>query len=444
MRPLVLLCLLLLLALPCRADLAAYLARPDTSYRWEHRGETPLPTGGTLQELRLFSQTWQGVLWEHNLYLFIPQDAAPAGAAMLLIDGGSQPRLERKPSAGELLYGSMLAQKVGAPVAILRQVPNQPLMGGLKEDALIAHTLGRYLQTHDATWPLLFPMTRAALRAMDAASEFTVQRGGKPLTRFAVAGASKRGWTTWLAAASDPRVVALAPMVIDILNIEKQMAHQKEVFNGWSESTGDYHELLRRPEAEERAALLRMIDPYPLLPALRQPKLVVLGNNDPFWTTDALNLYWDAMPSPKWVCYIPNAGHNLTPPGQGRLPSMDAVNTISTFVRAALNEAPLPTLAWKHDEDAAGQARLAITASTPPASATLWVAHAPTHDFRKAQWTATPLSPATLTTEVPRPASGSTAFYATLRYETPQGPCTFSTQLRILDAMPPAITLRSN
>jgi PhoPQ-activated pathogenicity-related protein len=426
---------------PLRADLAEYLAEPDPSFAWELKSKTEVPNA-TLYELRLTSQTWHDIVWQHNLLVFVPANPSPAGAALLLIDGGSQNKLDQKPGMDAILYGSMLAGKVGVPCAVLKQVPNQPLLGDLKEDALIAETYRRYLDTHDNSWPLLFPMTKAAIRAMDALGEFSARDLGGRIDKFAVTGGSKRGWTTWLTAASDPRVVAFAPMVIDMLNSKPQMAHQVEVFGDYSVATRDYHALLRLPESDDLRRLWSMVDPYSYRAKLTQPKLILLGNNDPYWATDALNIYWDGLAGPKWIRYVPNAGHNLTQKGADgkNLPPLGAFDTLGVFVRQQFAGGALPRLDWKHDDDA-GQARLVVKSLPAPKSARLWVAHAPTKDFREAKWEEQPVTIAdeTVTGTIAPPATGSAAFYGALDYDFNGVSYTLCTQLRILNA-PPAAT----
>ena len=45
-----------------------------------------------------------------------------------------------------------------------------------------------------------------------------IQELGVNPTQFIVAGGSKRGWTTWMVGAVDPRVMAIIPVLMDELN----------------------------------------------------------------------------------------------------------------------------------------------------------------------------------------------------------------------------------
>ena len=48
----------------------------------------------------------------------------------------------------------------------------------------------------------------------------------------------------------------------------------------------------RKLQSDEGQSLVAIVDPYQYREKLNQPKLVILGTNDPYWPVDALNLYW--------------------------------------------------------------------------------------------------------------------------------------------------------
>src|SRR6516165_6999192 len=215
-----------------RADLLEYVKKPDDSFSWKLKEKIAHPLGD-VYDLQLVSQTWQSIKWEHQLQVYVPKGVKPTETIFLWNQGG-------KANPNTILFGMEMASKMNAPVAFLYGIPNQPLLGGKTEDASIAETFVRYLESKDESWPLLFPMVKSLVRAMDALQAFSKTEWKTELKSFVVAGASKRGWTTWLTAAADKRVKAAAPCVIDMLNFGKQLPHQVLSFGKPSEMVHDY------------------------------------------------------------------------------------------------------------------------------------------------------------------------------------------------------------
>jgi PhoPQ-activated pathogenicity-related protein len=409
-------------AVPARGGLGDYVKKPDPSFAWSLAATKTIP-GGTVHHLKLTSQTWQGIVWTHNLSIIEPDDVAYPDAALLFITGG---KVGDEPRGGDIASGLAMAKVCRARVAVLPQVPNQPLLGGKTEDTLIAETFVRYLDTKDEEWPLLFPMVKSAVRAMDAVQAFAKEKG-KPVERFVVTGASKRGWTTWLTGSVDPRVKAIAPMVIPTLHMEAQNKHQLENFGGkHSEEIQDYTDrgLTQKRDDADSVRLRSMIDPYFYREKLALPKLQINGTNDPYWTLDSMNLYWDELVGPKWVVYLPDAGHGLDKPREY------AVNGIGALFRHAIGGKPFPALSWKHD-DAEGKLRLTVESDPPPRSVLVWSAKSDSLDFRKSKWQSVEFPAAeTMIILKQRPASGNAAFFADLTYEIDGLPYHLSTQIR--------------
>ncbi|MFP4173806.1 MAG: PhoPQ-activated pathogenicity-related family protein [Candidatus Hydrogenedentota bacterium] len=393
------------------ADLGEYVAEPDDSYGYVTHS-TEERDGLTLHHVHLTSQTWQGIPWKHWLSVAKPDTVRREDTALLLVAGGVNRDTPPALSGAQEDVLLTAARETGSVVAMVNQIPNQPLFDGLREDALIALTFERFLTGEGADWPLLLPMTKSVVRAMDAMQTFAQDEWGQDIGSFVVTGASKRGWTAWLTAAVDDRVEALVPMVFDILNAQPQLEHQQRSYGGFSSMIRDYTQrsIQERLATERGQELLELVDPYSYRDALTMPKLILLGANDPYWTVDAASLYVKGLEGPTHLRYEPDAGHGL---GPGVIPAALA------FYEAILENRPLPQLEWDHR----AEGEFAVRWEGAQERVRLWRAHAGDRDFRDADWFSVelPADNGEAVATVPEPTAGWTAYYVEVVFADPDG-----------------------
>jgi PhoPQ-activated pathogenicity-related protein len=413
--------------------LYAYLNNSDKNFKWEIK-DTHKADGITLYRILFTSQRWQGILWNHEMIIIVPE-MLKYKDALLFITGGSldngKPNIQKwDDELIEVL--SNMAKTNMTIAAILWQVPNQPLYNDLTEDALISFTLHNYLNDHDFTWPLLFPMTKSAIRAMDVVQKFSKKKIRWKVKHFIVSGASKRGWTTWLTGASDKRVSAIGPMVIDVLNMPVNVDYQKVVWGDYSAEIEDYVKLgiAQQLGTENGSDLVKMIDPYSYRKLLTMPKMIFMGTNDPYWPVDAVKNYIDSIPGDNHICYTPNAGHGLD---GGKI----AFSTLSALIGSTVSKKELPVCSYTISED---NRTAKITIMTTPellVDATLWSSESQDQDFRDEKWYSTNVSisdRSIITVEVKIPDSGFRAFYVDLKYKATFGnDFTQSTRMFVAD-----------
>ena len=351
-----------------------YVNKPDTNFSWKTLDQKQ-DGAFTITHLELTSQQWRDGLWRHHVQVVHPEKVRRPGIAFLFITGDGDGR-------GNIELLKTLAGRAGALAAVITKVPFQPLYEGRKEDALIAYTFDQYIKSGDETWPLLFPMVKSAVRGMDAVQAFAQQEHQQKVEKFVVGGASKRGWTTWLTGAVDPRVQAIAPMVIDMLNMKAQANWTEKVYGQQSEQIRDYTNLhlIEKLDDPPMVKLRSWVDPYNYRQRYNMPKLLLLGTNDPYWTVDSLRNYWEGLPGPKLVFQTPNAGHNL---GGGK----EATQSLAAFYQMIADGQELPRMDWKFKEGGKGAAGLSVTVSQPAKNIRLWTADSDIRDFRKATWT---------------------------------------------------------
>jgi PhoPQ-activated pathogenicity-related protein len=248
-----------------------------------------------------------------------------------------------------------------------------------------------------------------------------------------VSGASKRGWTTWLTGASDKRAVAIAPMVIDVLNMPVNLDYQMKSWNKYSVEIDDYVKLgiPQTVHSEGGNAITEMIDPYSYRKKLTMPKMLFMGTNDPYWTVDAIKNYIGDIPGDNYVHYVPNVGHDL---GDKR----QALEALNAFFGSTLTKQPYPACKWNVTSTKKGL-DIAINATSDKLEdVTVWSANSTDMIFQDEKWEGKSLgikNKNKFTVTEAFPASGYRAFYVDLKYKSPTGGTyTESTRMFMTDA----------
>jgi PhoPQ-activated pathogenicity-related protein len=331
-----------------------------------------------------------------------------------------------------------VAKESGAVVAELRMVPNQPLKFSgasrpLTEDGLIAYTWDKYLRGGDEEWPARLPMTKAAVRAMDTVTAFcrTPEGGDRNIEKFFVSGASKRGWTTWTTAVVDKRVVAISPLVIDMLNVVPSFVHHWRVYGFWAPAIKDYVEskVIDWMLTPENKKLMQIEEPYEYRDRLKLPKYMINAAGDQFFVPDSAQFYWKDLKGEKYLRYVPNADHSMR--------GSDAVQSLTAFFQTVAQNKPRPRFDWKLENDGS----IKVIAKDAPKEVKLWQATNPkARDFRlmtiKQAWTSTPVEAGKgglYVGKVEKPAEGWTAFFVELTFPGPGNfPLKFTTQVRVV------------
>ena len=373
-------------------------------------------------------------------------DKVKSEIGFLMIGGG---RNGGDPPGGPDDTVLKIAQMTGTVVAELKMIPNQPLVfhqDGQKrvEDDLIGYTWDQFLKTGDPTWPARNPMVKSAVRAMDTITAVmaSLNQGATPggdartVNKFVVAGGSKRGWTTWLTGAVDDRVVAIIPIVIDVLNVRDSMLHHHAAYGFWAPSVGDYvaHRIMERMDHPRTAELYKLVDPFAYRHRLTMPKFIVNGSGDQFFLPDSSRFYFDELQGEKHLRDVANADHGLD--------GSDAVESIAAFYWLIVNDQPRPEFSWEFQENGS----IRVKTVEQPKQVKLWQATNPeARDFRieslGPKYTSKLLEDqggGVYLARLTAPEKGWTAAFVELTYDVGAPvPIKFTTSVRILpDVLP--------
>ena len=421
-----------------------YVATPDTNYQYQVIKEVPQPKH-TAFLLEMISQQWLTTnevdrpLWKHWVWVIRPKQVKHS-TALLFISGGNNNKPAPEKPDGKLVQ---ISEETESVVVELRMIPNQPLTftgdkEGRVEDSLIAYTWDKFLRTGDEKWPARLPMTKSAVRAMDTVSNLMSkpQNGGVQVDKYVVAGGSKRGWTTWTTAVVDSRVVAIIPIVIDLLNIQPSFKHHYAAYGFWAPAVDDYtnFRIMDWTGTPEYAALMKIVEPYEYRDRLTMPKFIINATGDQFFLPDSSQFYFSKLKGVKYLRYVPNADHSLK--------DSDAWNTVFACYEAVLNDAKLPIFEWTFEKNNV----IRVKTAENPTEVKCWYATNPkARDFRLetigTAWQSQKLTESkkgVYIASVPMPKQGWTAFMVELTYSGKgKFPYKFTTDVRVIpDILP--------
>jgi len=363
---------------PGKTALDEYVWKPDANYGWVEMPDHVLSGKGLIKRgegwtgyyLNMTSQQWltpeafsntseSGSIWYHMLVVIVPDNVDYTRNATLYITGGSTPNVDGSglPDAKneDIRVASTLAMNSNVITGALFQIPNEhttfagdPLQKSRTEDGIIAYTWDHFLNDpSQPEWLLRFPMVKASLRAMDAIKEFVIFKRPELATSldyFVVAGASKRGWTTWDVGAVDSgRVMGIVPIVLDAINFVQVMHHQYQSYGGWSWALQDYLDMniMTRLDTPNMKLLAENVDPFYYRNRLTMPKLVVNAVLDEFQQPDDTHYWWDDMPEPKHFIMTPNAEHSEA------TGIFEIVPAIGAWLKHLLKKEPIPEFTWE-------------------------------------------------------------------------------------------------
>uniref|UniRef100_A0A7S4UU00 AB hydrolase-1 domain-containing protein n=1 Tax=Alexandrium monilatum TaxID=311494 RepID=A0A7S4UU00_9DINO len=357
-----------------------YVALPDDAFSWvdtkvrvhgqvggnEH-GLTDVACTGYV--LNMTSQQWltreliNFPVWWHILVVIVPDRLEFPDWATLMLDfgihhpGGNLTHItnresldtvtpwsgisidgdhltERLPNLTQALYNpAVLAARTRAPVVLLLDVPN----GGevfaddpVKMDRFQDYTKGfsytDFLEHPEEPERIMeLPNVKAAVRAMDVAQAFTATLPSGRVNQFCMVGYSKLATTTYLTAAADARVKAMAPIAIYFALLPSEVVPAGDAPPGdvekartarWirtlfrpKEMMDAYSPVIASASTPEIKTLMSIVDPGQMVERFTLPKFLATGSADTTVNSGEMSKYVPRLPGTTAYLQVPNGWH---------------------------------------------------------------------------------------------------------------------------------------
>lgn len=352
------------------SPLDKYVNAPDPNYAWHDTTDRVSFLGGSTGHLlNVTSQQWLdpsrayiqqtgSSIWTHQVLAVVPKKLKLKNKAVIYITGGcNENPTVPKATDEEPLAMDAVGSDIGAIGVVLYQIPNchmvypsDPSGKAREEDAVIAWAWNMYLQTGDAEWLPRLPMVKAAMAAMRAVEEYTREAGIADIDGWVVAGASKRGWTTWMVGAVNcptcPNVEGIAPIVPIVPNLQVGVHHMWQAFGGFTFAFNDYTDvnITTRIDDDNTTELFKIVDPIYYVDRLaRLPKTVLVSSGDEFMMFEWTKNWADIFKGETHLYIADNAEHSMATGIVGLL------RTLSNFCNSIFLQGTRPQFNYEMD-----------------------------------------------------------------------------------------------
>eukprot|EP01065_Artemidia_motanka_P051274 TRINITY_DN89_c0_g3_i1.p2 TRINITY_DN89_c0_g3~~TRINITY_DN89_c0_g3_i1.p2 ORF type:complete len:534 (+),score=180.00 TRINITY_DN89_c0_g3_i1:72-1604(+) len=359
-----------------------YVNRDDGEFKWTDTKHTiTMLSGATGHLLNVTSQKWlnesivtgpNGALWTHQALVIVPKHLKVTDRAVIYVTGNcNENPSPPKATDEEPIAVDIMAASTGSIGVVLFQIPNchlvfesDPKKSRRTEDSLIAWAWHEFLVTGEPERLPFLPMAKGAMKAMQAVQEWAHEQSIAEIDGWMVSGASKRGWTAWMAGAVDcpscPKVVALAPIVPIVPTLGLDLHHMFKSYGGWTFAFTDYLDvnLTTYLDTQRFNDSMAIIDPInqPYLGRLEKiPKHVVVSSDDEFMMMEWTNIWWNKMLGEKHLTIANNAEHSMIT----GVPEL--LKTVINTIASVWHGGSRPT--WDFD---ANQETGVITVKIPP------------------------------------------------------------------------------
>jgi PhoPQ-activated pathogenicity-related protein len=357
-----------------------YINKPDSHYKWVDTGVTfNTIFGGKAYVLNVTSQQWldesKGYVltgkngagtptsvWTHQVVVIVPKKLTYRNISMAYLTGNcnEDPGVPSKTDE-DVLVADEITSNTNAVGIVVFQIPNCPYVfpsdpskKHRTEDAVLAWAWHEFLEdpNHSPEWLPRLPMAKAAFQCMRAVEEFTAKQKIAEIEGWFVAGASKRGWTTWMVGSatceSCPTILGIAPLVPIVPNLVADMHRQWMAYGGWTFAFSDYIAVNLTLHVDDPVftKAMEVIDPMYYGDRLaRLPKVVVLSSDDEFMMMDQSNIWYDELTGEKHLLIAPNSEHSLA---TGIPEVLDCLGT--TIRSIAAGNTNRPNFDYKYNE----------------------------------------------------------------------------------------------